>query len=144
MIIFLGLGLLSCNWAKDKAKGAVNKTGEVVAKTGSEFAQGLSNGVDKSFSNEVVVSGALKAAGLRTGKITYHGTDSTTDNIVTAYLIFDKDLDQHITIKVLNAEGVEYGRTTQPVKGGKGEANYWDFVFDRRTNIDGKGKLVVE
>ena len=35
----------ACNWAKHKAKETVNKTGEVVAQTGSEFVNGVSKGI---------------------------------------------------------------------------------------------------
>ena len=144
LFIILAVSSLSCNWAKEKTKSAVNKTGEIVAKTGSEFAQGVSKGVEKTFQNEVVLSDALRKQGIRTGKIIIHGSDTTTDNILTAYLIFEKDFDKNITIKVISEAGEEYGRITQNIKGQKDEAKYIDFVFDERTNIDSKGKLLFE
>jgi hypothetical protein len=58
--------------------------------------------------------------------------------------MFDNDFDQNIVVKVISDEGQEYGRTTQNLKGQKGEAKYIDFVFDKRTNIDSKGKLLFE
>lgn len=131
----------SCNWAKKKTKETVNKTGEVVAKASSEFVDGVSKGIERSFQNEVVVSDQLKDLGIKPGKIIIHGTDSTTDNILSVYLIFEKDFDRSLTIKVMNPAGQEYGRKTEHIKGKKDEAGYFDFVFDRRTNIDGKGKL---
>ena len=134
----------SCNSAKDKAKDAANKTGEVVAKTGSEFADGVAKGIQKTFSNEVIVSDNLKTNGLKTGKIIITGTDSTSDNILSAYLIFEKDFNQQLSIKVFDEQGLEYGRTNQLVSAKAGEAKYVDFVFDRRTNIDGKGKISFE
>src|SRR6188474_84859 len=123
----------SCNWAKDKAKDAANKTGEVVAKTGSEFADGVAKGIQKTFSNEVTVSDNLKTKGLSTGKIIITGTDSTTDNILSAYLIFEKDFNQQVSIKVFDEQGLEYGRANQLIPAKAGEAKYVDFVFDRRT-----------
>ena len=134
----------SCNWAKDKAKDAANKTGEAVAKTGSEFADGVARGIQKTFSNEVVVSDNLKTNGLTTGKIIITGTDSTTDNILSAYLIFAKDFNQQLLIKVFDQQGLEYGRTNQLITAKAGEAKYIDFIFDKRTNIDGKGKISFE
>ena len=134
----------SCNWGKQKAKETVNKTGEAVAKVGSEFVDGVSKGIEKTFENNVSFSDDLKGKGLKPGKMLILGTESTTDNILSAYLIFEKDFDQSITVKVFNPEKQEYGRVTQQVKGQKGEAKYVDFVFDKRTNIDGKGKLVFE
>jgi hypothetical protein len=144
LIIFLTLALSSCNWAKQKTKESINKTGEVVAKTGSEFVSGVSKGIEKDFENEVVFSDRLKAEGLKSGKIIIRGTDSSTDNILTTYLIFDERVDQDITIKVISEAGQEYGRVTQHITGQKGDAKYFDFIFDKRTNIDGRGKLLFQ
>ena len=144
LFIIIILTSVSCNWAKQKTKETVNKTGEVVAKTGSEFVDGVSKGVENTFQNQVVLSDQLKDQGVQTGKITIHGTDSTTDNILTTYFIFDNNFDQNITVKVISQAGQEYGRTTQNLKGQKGEAKHIDFVFDKRTNIDSKGKLLFE
>ena len=71
------------------------------------------------------------------------GTDSTTDNILSAYLIFQKDFNEGLMVRVINKEGEEYGRIVQEVTGKKDEAKYVDFVFDKRTNIDSKGKLLI-
>ena len=144
LLIILTLTSMSCNWAKQKTKETVNKTGEVVAKTSSEFVNGISKGIEKTFKNDVVFSDELKKQGLRSGKIIINGTDSSTDNILTTYLIFDGNLDQNITIKVISQEGQEYGRVTQHITAQKGDAKYFDFMFDKRTNIDSKGKLLFE
>ena len=134
----------SCNWTKEKTKEAANKTGEAVAKTGAEFVDGVSKGIEKSFSNEIIISEKLKADGLQTGKMLITGTDSTTDNILSAYLIFEKPFNQEITVKVFDEQGLEYGRLSKPVSGITGEGKYFDFVFDKRTNIDGRGKISFE
>ena len=144
VFIILTLTLASCNWAKKKTKETANKTGEVVAKTGSEFFNGVSKGIGKTFQNEVEFSAQLKTLGLKTGKIIIHGTDTSTDNILTSYLIFDENFDRNITIKIISDEGQEYGRVAQHVSGQKDDAKYIDFIFDKRTNIDGRGKLLFE
>lgn len=144
LLLILILVASSCNWAKDKTKETVNKTGEVVGKAGSEFVDGLSKGIERTFQNEVVLSERLKTLGLKPGKILILGSDSTTDNILSVYLIFEKDFDSPVTIKVISPEGQEYGRKTEHIKGKKDEAAYVDFVFDKRTNIDGKGKLHID
>jgi len=101
IFILFSLFLLSCNWAKQKTKETVNKTGEVIAKTGSEFADGVAKGVEKTFQNQVKFSPKLSNEGLKSGKIIIHSSDSTTDNILTAYLILDNSIDEKITVKVL-------------------------------------------
>jgi hypothetical protein len=144
IILSTTLFFASCNWAKQKTKDTINKTGEVVAKTGSEFADGVQKGVVKTFENEVSISADLSKAGFQTGKIIINGTDSTTDNIMTAYVIFNEDIDKTIVSKVYDNAGKEYGRATYKLIGKKNESKYIDIVFDNRTNIDGKGKVVFE
>ena len=144
LIVSLAIIAASCNWAKEKTKGTVNKTGEVIGKAGSEFANGVSKGVEKAFENEVKISEQLTKQGLQTGKILINSTDSTTDNILTAYLIFNDNIAREVTVKVFSSAGQEYGRAKQTIKGQKGEARYVDFVFDKRTNIDGKGTIQFE
>lgn len=134
----------SCNWAKEKAKETVNKSGETVGKAGSEFADGVAKGVEKTFQNEIRFSDQLSKKGLKAGKVIINGTDSTADNILTAYLIFDDNINQKITVKVFTGDGLEYGRTTQDIHGQKGEARYIDFVFDKRTNLDGRSTISFE
>ena len=144
LFIILVFTTLSCNWAKQKTKETVNKAGEVAAKAGSEFADGVKKGVEKTFTNEVILSDHLKKNGVHTGKIIISGTDSTSDNIASVYLIFDATFDENISVKLLNEEGVEYGRTSVKISAQKNEAKYIDFVFDKRTNIDSKGKLIFD
>ena len=143
-IIILAMLLCSCNWAKQKTKDGVNKTGEVVGKTGSEFVNGITKGVEQTFQNKIEFSPQLVAAGLKSGKITIHGTDSSSDNVLTAYLIFDGDINQKVMVKAYTEAGEECGRVRQEINGVKGEAKYADFVFDKRTNIDSKGKITFE
>jgi hypothetical protein len=144
-IVFIGFVLFaSCNWFKEKTKQTVNKTGEVVAQTGSEFVDGVSKGVEKSFKNDILISDDLKQKGLSVGKVIINSSDTSTDNILTAYLIFDKDLNQSLVAKIYTDENKEYGRAFKEIKSKKGEAKYFDFVFDKRTNIDGRGKIILE
>lgn len=138
------LAFASCNSFKEKSKHTINKAGEVVGNAGSEFADGMRKGVEKTFSNPIELSPALIAKGLQTGKIIVSSSDSGTDNVVSAYVIFNGDIDQSVTMKLFSDDRQEFGRVTQTIKGTKGEARYIDFTFDKRTNIDSKGKITVE
>lgn len=144
LIIGLALVTASCNWAEKKAKDTVNKTGEVVGKAGSEFVNGVAKGVEKTFENEVKFSDQLTKQGLEAGKIVIHSSEQHSDDIISAYLIFNNNFNQDVTIKVFSPQGKEYGRVRQTVKGKKGDAFYVDFAFDNRTNIDGKGTISFE
>jgi hypothetical protein len=140
----LFISLSSCNWFKQKTKDTVNKTGEVVAKTGSEFVNGVSKGVEKTFENEIVFSDELKKRGLSTGKISIRNSDSASNNILTAYLIFEQPFTGNVTVRVLNSDGLEYGRSSLTVSGDRSDGKYFDFVFDKRTNIESRGKLIFQ
>jgi hypothetical protein len=136
--------LSSCNWLKEKTKESINKSGEIVSKTGSEFIDGASKGVEKTFQNKIELSEELKTLELEAGKIIINNSEDGTDNILTVYLIFGENFEKNITVKVFDENNQEYGRTTKTVIGNKGEATYFDFDFDKRTNINGKGKITFE
>lgn len=142
--VVLTTTLFSCEWAKDKTKKTVNKTGEIVGKAGSEFGNGVYNGVKKTFENEVEISEQLKTKGIEIGEITINSTDSSTDNMLTMYVIFNENFDQEILIKIFNESGKEYGRLTEKLKGEKGSAKHIDFVFDKHVNIGTKGNITIE
>src|SRR6185436_5339550 len=124
-ILFLAsIFLISCDWAKDKAKKGVNKTGEAVAEAGSEFADGVRKGVNESFSNIVSLDTTLKAKGLTLGRTTVKGTDSSADNILTTYIIFEKDFKGKLTAKALDNKGLEFGRASVTITATAGNAGY--------------------
>lgn len=64
--------------------------------------------------------------------------------MLNVYLIFDKKISRNVTMKVMDAEGLELGRTKVLVKGEPGDAKFVDFVFDTRTNIDRDNKIIME
>lgn len=140
----LTLALASCDWAKDKTKQAVNKTGEIVGKTGSEFGDGVYRGVKKTFDNNVKVSDNLKTKGLELGEVVINSSDAAVDNVLTTYIIFNDNFDQEITIKIFAENGKEYGRLKEKLKGEKGNAKHFDFTFDKHVNIGTKGNITIE
>lgn len=145
ILLFANLNLfVSCNQAKEKAKQTINKTGETVGKGTSEFINGVSEGVDETFECELQISKQLSDRGLTNGKFKITDSKDTKDNILTAYLIFANDFKQNVSVKVFDQNGQEYGRVSLLVEAKKGEAKYFDFIFDQRTNIESKSKFVIE
>ncbi len=142
--LLLLITLNSCNWFTQKGKETINKSGEIVSKSGSEFIDGVSKGIEKSFENEVILSEDLKKLGLQTGKISITSSEGNSDDILTTYLIFENDFNKKVEIRIFDDKNQEYGRISQDIKGKKGEAKYFDFQFDKRTNIAGKGKITFE
>lgn len=138
------LMLNSCDYIKGKAKRTINKSGEIVSKSGSEFVSGVESGIEKSFASRVILSDELKNSGLEVGKVTVSRTEGGTDNVLTVYLIFNREFSKAILVKIYNESGEEYGRTSQIVEAVAKDAKHVDFIFDERTDIEGKGKILIE
>ena len=136
--------LISCDWTKNKAKESLHKGGEIVGKAGSEVADGVAKGIEESFSNLVETSPRFTNNGIRLGEIRVLGTDSTTDNIVSVYLIFDKRFEGNLTAKAIHHNGLEFGRVSLDLTVDSGQAKFVDFVFDKRTNIDRDDRVKLE
>ena len=136
---------VACNNVKDKAKEAINKSGEVMGKGATEFAEGVTAGVDKTLECEINVSPKLVQQGIKTGKFLIENDSCGGEhNKLVLYLIFDKDFKANISVKAYDKKGLEVGRTKAFVSAKAGEAKYTDFSFDKRTYIEVKSKLVVE
>lgn len=115
-----------------------HRAGQVVGKGASQFIGGMGEGIDKTFECKITLSDSLKLKGLKTGK--YAVSDST----LTVYLEFDKNFNQKVKVRVVDKNGLEYGRAFVQINGTKDSAQYFDFVFDRRTHIESRSNFVME
>ena len=144
-LVLCALLIISCNRVKQESKEAINKSGETVGKTASEFFEGVSEGVEKTLQCEVSLSQNLQERGLKTGKFTIENdTAGGNENQLTLYLIFDKDFKGPLVAKAYDKSGLEIGRTKLEVNRNAGDAGYYDFVFDTRTYIEVRSKIVIE
>jgi hypothetical protein len=143
-ILMVSALLLSCNKVKEKTKKTINKSGEMVGKTATEFSEGVATGVKESLECEILLSDSLIDKGIEYGKFHFSSSDSGTKHIMTIYLIFNKDFDRNILAKVTDKQGQEYGRAKIPVTGKKDEAKYIDFIFDDRTKVERKSKILLD
>jgi hypothetical protein len=128
--------VLSCERVKNKTQETINAGGEAVGKSATEFVEGISEGIDKTLEAKVKLSPSLLKSGLSTGK--FEITDNPlggNNNLLTLYLIFDKDFDGILRVKVFDKNGLETGRAKLEVSGIKGDANYFDFTFNKRVNM---------
>lgn len=143
-LVTIALLLFSCNRVKQTTKETINKTGEIAGKGASEFFSGVKEGVDKTFQCELKISDKLSAKGITAGKFSINNSENSQNNMLAVYLIFEKDFKQNIRVTVIDKNGKEYGRTTLDVEGKKGDANYFDFIFDKRTDIESKSTFSFE
>ncbi len=141
VFVIVSLLVSSCN-------SCSNKAGQKVGETLGEFTEGVGKGAEKAFDIVVQPSAQLKEKGLGIGKVLL-GSDTTSaneghDNKLSVYMTFEKDFEHEVVIKITDAKGLEMGRSKLPVKAKKGDAEYYDFIFDKRTNIDSDSKITIE
>jgi hypothetical protein len=145
VLLFLIVVVISCGKVKEKAKDSINKSGEAVGKTATEFFEGVSEGIDKSLQCEILLSPELQDKGITTGKFSINSLpEGGNNNLLTLYLIFDKDFKSPLTVKVFDKNGLEIGRTKLDIENQAGNASYYDFAFDKRTHIEVKSKIQIE
>lgn len=139
-ILSAALLLCSCNEVKDNTKKAINKTGETIGKVGSEFADGVADGVNKTFKSTLTISDDLQKKGISSGKFSMNDDTHT----VSIYLIFNSKFDDTLTAKIFDKEWLEYGRCIAHISGKKGDAQFFDFVFDERTDFEMHSNILIE
>ena len=144
IILFAALLTASCDRVQNKAKKTINKSGEAVGKVTTEFFEGVGEGYDKTLQCEMSLSETLKDAGLKTGKFSVESADGGKNNRFTVYFIFDKDFNAPVTAKVFDKTGLETGRVKTNIEGKTDDAAYFEFDFDKRTNIEAKSKVVLD
>jgi hypothetical protein len=141
-VIALSSVLLSCS--SDKIKEKINETGETTGEVIGEFSTGVSSGVEKALEVNIELSEALKTKGITFGKQTINNDVEGTDNLLIVYVIFNQYYKGDITAKAFDSKGQEMGRVKISVEGKKDEAQYLEFHFDKRTNIDSDSKITLE
>jgi hypothetical protein len=135
----------SCNDTAKNTKEAINKTGEKVGKSATEFIEGVSQGIDQTLQCDISLSEDLKDKGLEFGKFEItNDSQGGHHNVLTLYIIFNKNFKGRISAKVFDKNGTECGRTLIPVEGVEGNAGYFDFTFDKRTRIEVRSRITLE
>lgn len=142
IVIVVFATLISCKPSSVKEK--INKAGDVAGQTAGEFFEGVSKGVQKAFDVDIDLPENLKTQGIEFGKSTISSDSVGSDNLLNLYVIFNKDFKGEFTAKVLDDKSKEMGRTKTEISGKKGEAKFFMFHFDEKTNIDSKNKIVVQ
>ncbi len=142
-IIIILLLAVSCNRVREKAKDTVNKGGEAVGETATEFINGVGKGVDNTLDNKIVISDELKNEGISLGKYYVKKGDSSNDNVLVIYIITEKSFNGTLTFKVFDKKDAEYGRQRIELNSKAGDAAYYDVIFDERTDIESKSTIKI-
>ena len=86
-ILSVSMLLVSCGRIREKAKETINKSGETVGKTATEFFEGVSEGIDRTLQCELSLSNSLIDSGVKTGKFVIDNAEGGRNNLLTIYLI---------------------------------------------------------
>jgi hypothetical protein len=136
---------VNCDRVKSGSKKAINKGGEMVGETASEFIDGVDDGVTNTLKPTVEFSAELAERNITKGKywIDQH-PKGREKNILSIYLIFNQAVNDTLLAKAFDKEGLEIGRSTIIVSENAGDAAYFDFIFDPRTVLEAKSKIVLQ
>lgn len=142
-VLLCGCG--ACGRAKDGVKDAINKGGEIAGQTAGEFIKGAKEGVEETFAVNVVLGQRVRELGISTGQTrATSGAQSSTTNQLGLYLIFSNDISDTLLVKAFDADHLEMGRATLPVKGTRSGAGWFTITFPEQTDLESKGSVVLE
>lgn len=144
ILYFILLSAIAFSCSTSSVKEGIEKAGDAAGQTAGKLAKGIQTGMNKTFDVKMELPEQLTKKGISLGKTIVSSDEQGTDNLLSVYLIFSADYKGSITAKVFDSQLQEMGRATSQVEGKKGEANYIDFHFDKRTNIDSDSKLTLE
>ncbi len=138
---FISVVCFSC--ATDEGNEKLANASEKVGKSTANAVKGIKKGIEKVTQINIEVSETLKNKGISTGKVKLDSKGGR-HNLLNVYMIFEKNINRTISLKVYNSDGLELGRSKTLVKGNAGDAIFVDFLFDTRTNIDRDNKVIME
>ena len=136
---FCALTISSCQ----KAKETINKGGEAVGETATEFIEGVSEGVDRTLECKISLSEKRINEGIKTGKFYIEDEGNSKDNKLVIYIITEKALNDTLTFTVKDKKGVEFGCEKLVLNTKAGDASYYDVIFDARTDIEAKSTIEI-
>jgi hypothetical protein len=135
-LLSLSIFISSC----DRLSNSTEKIGE----TAGDMVKGVESGIKKARAIKVTYTESLSTKGITNGKVSLKSDKGGTDNLLSIYLIFSKRFKGKVSAKAYDNQGLEMGRSSVRIDAQDGDAGFYDFHFDKRTNIDRDGKIVLE
>lgn len=136
--------LTACGRMAEGTKDALNKGGEFAGSAATEVIEGVTTGVEKSWSIDVVLSDELKAQGLTIGKTQVEADSAGMDNQLIVYIGSDKAFSGAVSAVATDEEGREMGRSGLQIDLAAGNADYFTFKFQARTDLERKSRVVLQ
>lgn len=142
--LILLMALSACNWAGEKTKHALNKGGELAGTAATEVIEGVTTGVEQTWSVDVRLSDELKAKGLVVGRTQLESGSDGRDNQLIVYLSTTRTISDTLTATAFDQDGMEMGRARMPIHLLAGSADYHTFSFQSRTDLERKSRVEIK
>lgn len=136
--------LLACGRVKHETKEALNEGGRMAGTAASEVIEGLTTGVEETWKVDIALSDTLMKQGLALGKVSVEAGTNGNDNILVIYLTNTAAIDDTLRVLAYGNDGLEMGRSTIAVQAAAGSGDYYEARFPNRTDLERKGKVVIE
>lgn len=143
LLLLSALLLTACGRMAEGTKDALNKGGEFAGSAATEVVEGVTSGVEKSWSIDVALSDELKAQGLSIGKTQVEADSAGVDNQLIVYIGTDKAFSGALSAVATDEEGREMGRSGLQIDLAAGNADYFTFKFQARTDLERKSRVVL-
>lgn len=140
-LLVAACALSACGRMAEGTKSALNKGGEIAGAAATEVVEGMTTGVEKTWSIDVRLSDALKAQGLSLGRTLVEADSAGRDNRLVVYLIADQGFDGPVSAIAYDQHGAEFGRAARAVKLAAGAADFQEFRFQGRTDLERKSRV---
>lgn len=131
----------SCSWAGEKTKNALNKGGELAGSAATEVIEGVTTGVEDSWSVDVRLSEALTEQGLTLGKTTLESDASGRDNKLIIYLSSERAVADTVMAIAYDKDGAEMGRTSIAISIPAGSGDFHVLQFQAYTDLERKSRV---
>ncbi len=144
-LILIAFGLVYLPGCRtDNGNEKLQEESQKVGKSATKVVKGIKAGIENATKINIDLSENIKNKGVSLGKVKLDSKNGGRHNMLNVYMIFEKNINKTVTVKVINNNGDEVGRTKQLLKGTAGEATYIDFIFPKQTNIDRDFKITME
>lgn len=139
-IIIVALG---CGRVVDGTKDALNKGGELAGSAATEVIEGVTSGVENTWSLDVQLSDDLRSRGLAIGKTQVEADSAGMDNMLILYLSAERAFADTLQAIAVDEDGREMGRSALVLDLSAGSANYHTLKFQSRTDLERKSRVEI-
>lgn len=134
---------MSCGRVVEGTKDALNKGGELAGSAATEVIEGVTTGVEDTWSVDVSLSQELAKQGLAIGKTQVEPDSAGMDNRLIVYISSTHAYQGTLNAVALDEEGREMGRASLAADLPAGSADYYTLQFQARTDLERKSRVEI-